>query len=132
MENLIIFIIFIIFSALRSLAENKQKTGQRPGGRPGGLPVPPLPRPPRSPLQGGNLPPEYPQVVFTVQEARKERTAESGQLPVQKIIPETVTKYGTALNQEQLFHPQAATVLQGIVYAEVFGSPRARKRWKYR
>ncbi|MBT9169099.1 MAG: hypothetical protein DDT19_02451 [Syntrophomonadaceae bacterium] len=132
MENLIIFIIFIIFSVLRSLAESLQKTGQKAGGKPGGLPVPPVPRPPRSPLRAGNLPPEYQELVFVVEEAKRKGASEAGSLPVQTAIPESAMKYGAVLNQEQLFHPQAATLLQGIVYAEVLGSPRAKNRWKYR
>ncbi|MFW0860803.1 MAG: hypothetical protein AAGT88_01660 [Dethiobacter sp.] len=129
MENLIIFLIFIIFSVLRSLAESSQKTGQKPGGKLGGLPVP---RPPRSPVPAGNLPPEYPELVFVVEEAKRKGASETGSLPVQTTIPESAMKYGAVLKEEQSFHPQAATLLQGIVYAEVLGSPRAKNRWKYR
>ncbi|MBS3887238.1 MAG: hypothetical protein KGZ41_03900 [Dethiobacter sp.] len=130
MENLIIFIIFIIFSALRSLAESRQKTGQR-AGRPAGLPMTPAPRPPRSPLPAGNFPPEYLEVIFDAKEAKKQEASKAVLPPVQTVL-EPAMKAGAVFNQEQLFQPQAANLLRGIVYAEVFGPPRAKKPWKQR
>ncbi len=137
MENLIIFIIFIIFSALRTLADNWQKTGQKPGSKPAGSPVPPVPRLPRPPIQTIKLPPEYQEAFFAAEATKKETIPEKVLFPAQTIISEpavveSALKSGEVFSQEQLFRPLAATVFQGIIYAEVFGSPRAKKRWKYR
>jgi len=132
MEELIFFIIFIIFSALRSLVEGRQKTGQKPGSKPAGLPVPPVPRPPRSPLRVEKLPLEVPEVIFPTVEIKKAAAPKAEMPPVQATLPESAAKDGTVANQERLLRPQASTLLQGIVYAEVLGSPRAKRGWKSR
>lgn len=131
MENLIIFIIFIIFSVLRSLAENKQKAGQRPGGKPAGLPMPPVPRPPRTLLRPESIASEYPEVFLHAKETKLEGASGAWEPPVQ-LVPEPTRKHSATFKQDQLFQPQAATFLQGIVYAEVLGLSRAKKPWKYR
>lgn len=94
--------------------------------------MPPVLRPNPSQLRPRGLPPEYSEVVFDTVEAKKEGTA-GVWLPSAQIAEElVVSRHAAVFNQVQLFQPQAATFLQGIVYAEVLGSPRAKKPWQYR
>jgi len=94
--------------------------------------MPPVLRPHPSQLRPRGLPPEFSEVVFDTLEAKKVGTADVWLPPAQIAEEHVVSKHAAVFNQVQLFQPQAATFLQGIVYAEVLGSPRAKKPWKYK
>ena len=140
MEGIVIFIIFIVFSVLRSLGESQQKQQQRGRGpasppvrpvRPG-RPVAPNPRPYDMPagyddfvLERESAPKEErePQKAPTL---RKQVKLERPTLAADKhyAIRQQVSGMSLKMNQESL--------VQGIIFSEVLGAPRAKKPWRPR
>lgn len=135
MENLIIFIIFIIFSLSRSLAKSGQATRQSPVSKRGGLPMPPVPGPIYPVLRPRSLTPEFLEAVFETEALKQEKVLRPEKThkaaPVQT-VPEATREADRVFKQDKLFQPQATTLLHGIVYAEVLGLPRGKKRWQPR
>lgn len=140
MESLVVFLIFIVFSVLRSLGESGQQRRGRtmPPGYPRIPGRPPVPRvQPPPPVRRQPALQEEPRRVATSKRAVKVDVSEEPAVmpPVQ---PEPVSK------ENDLKKPVASpaktipfkldgdTVLMGIVLSEVLGEPKARKKQYFR
>lgn len=137
MESLIVFLIFIVFSILRSLGEsNRQRQGRYP------LPGPPQ-RPGRPPLPREHpLPPtrRQPAMVEVPREPAAKKAVrvvvpEESRVvipvqaePVKKEKKEDVPGQAAAQEEIPAFNLDANSVLLGIVFSELLGEPRARKK----
>lgn len=137
MEGIVIFIIFIVFSVLRSLGESQQK--QQGRGR--GPASPPVRRPvrtgrPVTPRPFG-LPQEYEDLVLEAEPVpeeeqepvRKKPTLRKSVIKDRPVLSDDVhyaikTREGVASLQ---FDEQA--LVQGFIFSEVLGAPRAKKPW---
>ncbi len=141
METLIIFIIFIIFSALRSLGQQ----GRQQPGRPAQAPRRPEAPPPVRPVGDVQAPrPVRRQPVHPVFErvatpepvrppVREERTdtpfrlvsgAVSDEPP---IMPATDAAFVSPLPLQL----EADTLLMGVIFSEVLGQPRGRRKHRF-
>jgi hypothetical protein len=139
MESLIIFVIFIVFSLLRSLGGQQP---QKQPGRPGVPPGPPLPRPvrpvrPVPPLArpetvpGGFYPLEFEAVPSTAwPEAEPSVDICPEAPPVREERPPACEATGAW--ESSLLQMDGEALLQGVVFAEILGPPRSRRRWQYR
>jgi hypothetical protein len=144
-ETLIIFIIFIVFSAIRSLGGQ----GQRPPGRP----MPPVMHPGRTPVRPPQqqIPkqkevtlPRYVEQAYEpydnpIYRSKTElpvelRPATRERLPKQAetkaILPEGLIC--AEAGQVQTLTWNHNSVVAGVIFAEILGPPRAKRPWSPR
>ena len=129
MQGLAAFVIFIVVSLLRAVAESQKKTaGQRPGAPPPVNPLRPprpvVPEPQRSKVQSTNgmyLTTFEADVPVDVSMMRQERSQSSTAM-------QTVDKIAPAKEKPRLRFEQN-DVVKGVIFAEVLGRPRAFKPW---
>jgi hypothetical protein len=142
METLIIFLIFIVFSVLKSLGgEAKRPPGRAPGRPPGhfpgmppghpvrpvrpGRPVPPLQRPEA-------VPPEYLDMLFKQPNEQQEAKPVIATKRNDHEIAAKLEISRDGPDDTALIDLDSQTLLQSIVFAEVLGPPKSKKPWQYR
>lgn len=149
METLVIFIIFIVFSAIRTLGGQ----GQRPPGRP----MPPVMQPGRTPArppvrprqqvpkQIEETPPRYTEQAYEPYDnpIYRSKTALPVELrPEKKVsLPKKPEREAAILpeglicaepGQIQTLNWNQNSVVAGVIFAEILGPPRAKRPWSPR
>ena len=151
MESLIIFLIFIVFSVLRSLGESQQKqqgrgpTAPKRPVRPNRQDVPSpmdLPKMFREMLmepEQKDRQEQLEQKTVVEEEYRPETVMPKEKKPVRRQIvtkrvePEVDENYAIrVLDEDGSLPVDKQTLIQGIIFAEVLGAPRAKKLWRPR
>jgi hypothetical protein len=142
LETLILFLIFIVFSVVRSLG--RQQTRQQPGPQrpmPPGMPRhPQVPQQPRRPERRVPLPQAEP--VFE-QEYETRKPVVRLRPPERPALPDSMPEYERPWEKPiaDLHYAQYKTedrefdlrldsdsVLLGVIFSEVLGQPRARRK----